>query len=69
MAGKLLSAQEVADRLQVHVDTVYSLVHRGELPSAKIGNQWRFDATQLEHWIMARFQAQAGSGQPSTRSG
>lgn len=66
MAGKLLSALEVAERLHVHVDTVYALVHRGELPSAKIGNQWRFDASQIEHWIAAQFQTQEGIHQSST---
>ena len=68
MARKLLSAQEVAERLHIHVDTVYALVRRGELPGAKIGNQWRFDACQLEHWIADRFQTKKGQSQSSTAS-
>ena len=66
MAGKLLSTQEVAERLQIHVDTVYALARRGELPGAKIGNQWRFDACQLKHWIADRFQTQKRNSQPPT---
>ncbi len=41
MEKKYLTALEVAQHLQIHVDTVYALVQKGELPGAKIGKQWR----------------------------
>ncbi len=58
MGKKFLTASEVAEHLQVHVDTVYALVQKGELPGAKIGKQWRFDATEIQRWFTTRAQQQ-----------
>lgn len=51
MEKKYLTALEVAEYLQIHVDTVYALVQKGALPGAKIGKQWRFDADEIHIWF------------------
>lgn len=37
----LLTVRQVADRLSVHVNTVHSMIQRGELGAVKVRNQWR----------------------------
>ena len=49
-----LTVEEVAERFGVNATTVYRLVHRGQLPAFKIGNQWRFSEARLEEWIANR---------------
>lgn len=48
MADELLTAQEAADYLKVKKATVYELVKRGDLPSAKVGKQLRIPRAALE---------------------
>ena len=54
MAERFLTAYEVADIFQLHLDTVYDMAKRGKLPGAKIGNRWRFSETRLKHWFTER---------------
>ena len=37
----LLSVRQVADRLSVHVNTVHSMISKGELAASKVRGQWR----------------------------
>lgn len=48
---KMMSLEEVAERLGVHRTTVYRLVMAGELPAAKIGRQWRIEPDDLERYL------------------
>ena len=48
MADELLTAQEAADFLKLKKSTVYEMIKRGELPSAKIGKQLRINRSDLE---------------------
>ncbi|MGI6010679.1 MAG: substrate-binding domain-containing protein [Ruminococcus sp.] len=48
---KMYTAQEVADYLKIKKTTVYELVKRGELASAKIGKQIRISQTQLDQYM------------------
>ena len=50
---KMYTAQEVADYLKIKKNTVYELVKRGELSSAKIGKQIRISQTQLDQYMNA----------------
>ncbi len=45
-----LTAQQVADLLQLHILTVYRLAESGELPGFKAGRQWRFAREAIEEW-------------------
>lgn len=44
----LLTAQEAADYLKLKKSTVYEMVKRGEIPSAKIGKQLRINRADLD---------------------
>ena len=38
----VLNAQETADFLGAHVETVRRLARRGQIPAFKLGKDWRF---------------------------
>jgi len=44
------TAEEIAKYLRVHPYTVKRLARQGKIPGFKIGNQWRFDAEEIEEW-------------------
>lgn len=48
------TAEQVAEFLQVHVNTVYDLAKRGEIPSFKIGGSRRFDPVELRAYLERR---------------
>jgi excisionase family DNA binding protein len=39
---EIITAEQVASMLQVHVRTVYRLARRGAIPGKKLGGGWRF---------------------------
>ena len=45
-----LRAQAAADLLGAHVETIRRLARRGEIPSYKIGKDWRFRRGALLRW-------------------
>jgi excisionase family DNA binding protein len=47
----ILTAEEVAQWLQLHPDTVRIKARTGEIPGRKIGREWRFSRRQLLEWI------------------
>ena len=47
----LLKVEEAAKLLQVSRDTIYEMVHRGEMPHIKIGRIIRIPRTGLERWV------------------
>ncbi len=51
---RLLTAEEVADRLHVPRDHVYELCRRRELPSVKIGKYVRVSGAALTKWLGER---------------
>ena len=53
MSGKLLDAQQVADRLNVPKSWVYAATRRGELPCVPLGRYKRYRAQAIEDWIEA----------------
>lgn len=50
---RLLTPNEAAERLNVSVAQVYTLLRGSELPGLKIGKRgvWRIDPAQLEEYI------------------
>jgi len=48
---KLLTLQQVSEKLQISENTLYKLARKGEIPAIKIGNQWRFKAQDIERWL------------------
>ncbi len=47
MQEQYLTAAQVAEILQLNVETVYDMVRDGELSATKIRGRWRFDASEL----------------------
>jgi excisionase family DNA binding protein len=51
---RLLTAQEVAERLGVPASWVYSAARRGDLPSIKVGRYVRFDPVKVAEYATPR---------------
>jgi len=45
------TVKQVADYLQLSTSTIYSMARDGVLPASRIGNQWRFDKAEIDHWL------------------
>jgi excisionase family DNA binding protein len=46
--------KELADYLSVHPSTIYRMLARKELPSFKIGSDWRFHREAIDDWIRSK---------------
>jgi excisionase family DNA binding protein len=51
---KMLTVDELAQRLVVHRITIYRLLKSGALPGFKVGRIWRFDLDQIDAWMHDR---------------
>jgi excisionase family DNA binding protein len=49
----VLNAQESADLLGAHVETIRRLARKGSLPAYKVGKDWRFNRVSLLNWSQA----------------
>lgn len=49
-----MTVRDVATFLNVDDKTVYRLAQRGDLPGFKVAGTWRFQATDIRHWIDQR---------------
>ena len=54
MAARIMTLEDVAGFLHVHVSTVYRLVKKHSIPAFKIGSDWRFNQDSIEQWIKER---------------
>jgi len=48
---KLLTTRQVAEILQVHLNSLYRLVYQRRIPFTKVSGMLRFDPRALERWI------------------
>ena len=51
MPCKIMTADQVADFLQISRDMVYKLATRGELPARKVGRIWRFSREAIAEFM------------------
>jgi excisionase family DNA binding protein len=51
---RLLTPEQVAEKLQVAVQTIYTWMRSGYLPSVKMGRLWRIDPDDLEKFLEKR---------------
>ena len=51
MADRLLTAEDVAERLQLTVDYIYAMARRGEVPHLRFGRTLRFRAEAIDEWL------------------
>jgi len=51
-ADEVLTVNEVAERLKIHIKTVYALAGKGQLPGFKVGpKSWRFKKAEIDKLI------------------
>ena len=50
----ILTLSEVAEYLKISEKTLLKMVNSGEIPSAKIGNQWRFSRAMINDWLISK---------------
>lgn len=48
---EVMTLKQVADYFKVSQITVHRLTQRGALPGVKIGRQWRYLRTNIEHIV------------------
>ena len=51
---RLMTVDEVAQRLQVKPRTIYQWVHERYIPVVKLGTLVRFDGASLNDWVKRR---------------
>ena len=47
----LLTPEQVAEILQIHVLTIYNYIRQGKLGAVRVGRSYRIVPEDLEHWI------------------
>lgn len=60
----VMTVDQVAAYLQVSKRTVYNMAAAGELPAAKVGDQWRFYRPEVDRWLMVLSRANVGDPTP-----
>ena len=58
----LLSAEEAASYLHIHVKRVQALARAGKLPGRRVGRKWLFHERDLEKVLGAGAQVEVGGG-------
>jgi two-component system, response regulator, stage 0 sporulation protein F len=49
--NEILTAQELSTYLKITTTTIYKLAQQGEIPSFKIGSEWRFKRELIDRWL------------------
>jgi excisionase family DNA binding protein len=47
----IMTAQELSTYLKITTTTIYKLAQQGEIPSFKIGSEWRFKRELIDRWL------------------
>lgn len=55
-----MTVKDVAHELNISNQTVYKLIHNGELPAFKLGKHYAISKTAFEAWVMQYGHAQEG---------
>lgn len=50
-SNDVLNSQKAAELLGVHVETIRRMVRHGDIPSFKIGIDWRLNQHSLFQWM------------------
>jgi|WetSurMetagenome_2_1015567.scaffolds.fasta_scaffold00638_7 excisionase family DNA binding protein len=51
--SKLLTPEQVADILQIHVLTVYNYIRKGKFEAVRLGRTYRIDPEDLERFVQS----------------
>jgi excisionase family DNA binding protein len=49
--SEIMTAQELSAYLKITTTTIYKLAQQGEIPSFKIGSEWRFKKELVDRWL------------------
>jgi excisionase family DNA binding protein len=49
-----LTSDQAAELLSIHPKTLQKFARRGEIPAHRIGDLWRFRASELDAWFKAK---------------
>lgn len=58
--SEFLTAQEVADRLRVSIQTIIRELKSGELKGSKVGNQWRIRKSDILKYLSSDGEGKVG---------
>ena len=47
----IMTAQDLSAYLKITTTTIYKLAQQGEIPSFKIGSEWRFKKELIDRWL------------------
>lgn len=61
MTEPWLSADDIAARLGVTKDTVYTRIAEKNMPAHKVGRLWKFQASEIDDWVPSGGAAQDDS--------
>ena len=50
----LLTAEEAAEHLRIHVKTLQKLARQQRVPNVRMGKYWRFRLSSLDRWLSAQ---------------
>ena len=56
MTNTLLTAEQVAERLNISLSQAYTLMRRGEIPTVKLGRSVRVREEDLNQFILENLQ-------------
>ena len=62
---RLLTVKEVAGYLRVNQTTIYRLVQKSQIPSFKVGGNWRFNLESIDEWRLSSNAVRLESHDPS----
>lgn len=48
---QVMRVSQVAAYLQVSRRTIYTMAATGQMPAAKVGDQWRFYRPEIDRWL------------------
>ena len=51
---QIMTLKEVAKYLGVHPITIYRLIDETDIPTFKLGGQWRFKKDVLDAWLLSK---------------
>lgn len=49
--NEIMTAQELSAYLKITTTTIYKLAQQGDIPSFKIGSEWRFKKELIDRWL------------------
>lgn len=52
--SEIMTLAEVSEYLKISEKSVQRLIQRGEIPCAKVGNQWRFMKSMIDDWLLSK---------------